>query len=389
MSAGTAGYASVVAPPENQRSIPTGSGPGVPVESVTARLYTVPTDRPEADGTLTWDATTMLLVTVRAGGVTGLGYSYTQAGAAGVVTGLLAGVVSGRDALDVGSAWAAMWHAVRNQGQTGLVAMAVSAVDIALWDLKSRLLGVPLVVAIDAVHEGTPVYGSGGFCNYSDAQLHDQLAGWVEAGIPRVKIKTGREPDRDEHRLRVAREAIGPEVELFVDANGAYSRAQARRWAEIYADHDVRWFEEPVSSDDLEGLRWVREHAGGGVEIAAGEYGWQLPQFHRMLEAEAVDCLQADVTRCGGITGLLRVGALCDARSMDLSAHCAPQLSAHACTGLWHLRHLEYFHDHDRIEHLLFDGCLEPEGGRLVPDRSRTGHGLELKESDADQWRVA
>lgn len=363
---------------------------GVPVEAVDVAVYTVPTEQPEADGTLEWDSTTVLVVHARGGGRTGLGYGYTQAGAASVVSGKLADVVTGRDATDVGGAWAAMWDAVRNYGHTGLVSMAVSAVDVALWDLKAQLLEVPLTVALDAVHEATPVYGSGGFCNYSDAQLADQLAGWVEeSGIPRVKMKTGRDPANDRHRLHVARGAIGADVELFVDANGAFSRSQARRWADIYAEHDVRWYEEPVSSQDLEGLRLVRDHAPGGVEVAAGEYGWNLPYFQQMLDAGAVDCLQADVTRCGGITGFLRVGALCDARSMDLSAHCAPQVSAHACTALWHLRHLEFFHDHDRIEHLLFDGCLEPEGGVLRPDRSRPGMGLTLKEPDAEKWRVS
>jgi L-alanine-DL-glutamate epimerase-like enolase superfamily enzyme len=360
----------------------------VTIDDISARLYTVPTEQPETDGTLEWDSHTVLVVRARAGGVTGLGYSYTQSGAESVVSGRLADLVHRRDALDVGGAWAAMWQAVRNYGQSGLAATAISAVDIALWDLKARLLGVPLVIALDAVHERTPIYGSGGFCNYTSSQLADQLAGWVVEGIPRVKIKTGREPDRDEQRLRLARMVVGPDVQLFTDANGAFSRAQARRWAEVYADHDVRWFEEPVSSDDLAGLRQVREHARGTVAIAAGEYGWSLPLFHAMLEAEAVDCLQADVTRCGGITGFRRVGALCDARSMDLSAHCAPQVSAHACTALWHLRHLEYFHDHVRTEHLLFDGCLEPVEGALVPDRSRPGLGLELKEADAERWRV-
>jgi L-alanine-DL-glutamate epimerase-like enolase superfamily enzyme len=360
----------------------------IPVSAVEARVYTVPTEQPETDGTMEWDSHTVLLVTVTAGGQHGLGYSYTQTGAADVVSEKLAGLVTGRDALDVAGAWAAMWRAVRNYGQSGLTAMAISAVDIALWDLKARLLGVPLTVALDAVHDGTPVYGSGGFCNYTDAQLADQLSGWVAAGIPRVKIKTGRDPERDEQRLRVAREAVGAGVELYVDANGAFSRAQARRWADLYADHDVRWFEEPVSSDDLEGLAMVRAHAPGGIEVASGEYGWALPFFLQMLEAQAVDCLQADVTRCGGITAFRRAGALCDARSIELSAHCAPQVSAHACTALWHLRHLEYFHDHNRIEHLLFDGCLEPQAGRLVPDRDRPGHGLRLKEPDADRWRV-
>jgi L-alanine-DL-glutamate epimerase-like enolase superfamily enzyme len=361
-----------------------------PVESLTASAYTIPTDQPEADGTLEWESTTLLLVEARAAGCTGIGYSYTQQGAAAVVTGKLADVVAGLDALRPGAAWSGMQQAVRNLGQTGLVSTAISAVDVALWDLKARILDQPLVGVLDQVHDATPVYGSGGFCNYTDEQLRDQLSGWVAAGIARVKMKTGREPDRDRDRLAAARAAVGPEVELYTDANGAFTRAQALRWAEVYADFDVRWFEEPVSSDDLSGLRSVRERAPAGMDVAAGEYGWNLPYFQRMLAAESVDCLQVDVTRCGGISGFLRAAALCDARSLELSAHCAPQLSAQVCTAVWHLRHLEYFHDHVRIEHLAFDGCLEPQpGGVLVPDRSRPGCGLAVKRADIEQWRVA
>jgi L-alanine-DL-glutamate epimerase-like enolase superfamily enzyme len=361
----------------------------VAIESVEVGVYTIPTEQAEADGTLEWDSTTLLVVEAHGGGKTGLGYSYTQQGAAAVASGKLADVVTGADALRPGACWAAMWQAVRNYGQTGLAAMAISAVDIALWDLKARLLDLPLVDVLDQVHDSTPVYGSGGFCNYTDEQLRDQLSGWVAAGIPRVKMKTGRDPDRDRDRLAAARDAIGADVELYVDANGAFDPRTAIEWAGIYGDHGVRWFEEPVSSDDLPGLRLVRHHAPGGLSVAAGEYGWNLPYFQRMLDAEAVDCLQADVTRCGGISGFLRVGALCDARSMDLSAHCAPQISAQVCTAVWHLRHLEYFLDHVRIEQLVFDGCLEPQGGGvLVPDRSRVGNGLVLKRADAEQWRV-
>jgi L-alanine-DL-glutamate epimerase-like enolase superfamily enzyme len=359
------------------------------IDSLDVSVYTIPTEQLESDGTLEWDSTTMLVVEAHAGDVTGLGYSYTQAGAADVVSGKLADVVTGLDAMNVAAAWAKMLHAVRNYGQNGIAAMAISAVDIALWDLKSRILDVPFVVAVDAIHDSIPIYGSGGFCSYSNDELANQLSGWAEAGIPRVKIKVGRDPARDEERLAVARKAIGDDTELFVDANGAYTRAQALRWADIYASRDVRWFEEPVSSDDLEGLRLLCDRAPGGIDIAAGEYGWNLPYFQRMLDAGAVRCLQVDVTRCGGISAFVRASALCDARNIDLSAHCAPQVSAQACTAVWHLRHLEYFHDHNRIEHVAFDGCIEPEaGGVLKPDRSRAGFGLTLKRADLEQWRV-
>jgi L-alanine-DL-glutamate epimerase-like enolase superfamily enzyme len=364
-----------------------GRGDAVPIQGLDVHAYTVPTDSPESDGTLAWDSTTIVIVEAHAGDRTGLGYTYASAAAGDVVHGKLAGVVEHRNALDVASCWSAMLHETRNLGGSGVVANAISAVDLALWDLKARLLDVPLVVALDACHDTTPIYGSGGFTSYSMEQLADQLRGWVDAGIPRVKMKVGRHPDEDGERLRVALDAIGPGIQLFVDANGALTRKQALAWAVRYADAGVTWFEEPVSSDDLEGLHLLRDAGPPGLDIAAGEYGYTLPYFHHMLDAGAVDCLQADVTRCGGITAFLRVGALCDARTMDLSAHCAPQVSAQACTAIWHLRHLEYFHDHVRIERMLFDGVLEPEpGGVLRPDRSRPGLGLELKRADAQRW---
>ncbi|TDH49754.1 mandelate racemase [Mycobacterium eburneum] len=366
------------------------AGAPVPVDAVEAAAYTIATDAPESDGTLAWDSTTLVLATVRAGGASGIGYTYAGTAVATVIRDKLAGVVTGQDALQPPARWAQMLHAVRNLGRPGVVAQAIAAVDIALWDLRSRLLGEPLVVALGAVHESTPIYGSGGFTSYDNDALREQLTGWVSAGIPRIKIKVGHHPDVDTARLGAARAAIGSGTELYVDANGAYSRKQARLWAHRFTDHDVRWFEEPVSSDDLEGLHQLCQHGPAGMDIAAGEYGYDLPYFQRMLDAGAVDCLQVDVTRCLGITGVLRVAALCDARSLDVSLHCAPQISAHVGAAVWHLRHLEYFHDHVRIERMAFDGVLDPQpGGVLRPDRSAPGHGLSVKRADLDRFRVS
>jgi L-alanine-DL-glutamate epimerase-like enolase superfamily enzyme len=362
---------------------------GVPVERLEAHAYVVPTDAPESDGTLEWSSTVIVVVSALAGGVLGMGYTYAGAAAAAVVEDQLGDAVLGADALCPVATWARMQRAVRNLGRPGLVAEAISAVDIALWDLYARLVDLPLSVALGAVHDTTPIYGSGGFTSYDDESLARQLDSWVEAGIPKVKMKVGRDPAADVRRVRAARAAIGDEVALFVDANGAYARKDALLWAQRFGDEGVCWFEEPVSSDDLEGLRLVRDRAPAGMDITAGEYGYDLPYFHRMLEAGAVDCLQADVTRALGISGVLRVAALCDARGLDLSLHCAPQVSAHVGTALWHQRHLEYFHDHIRVESLAFDGVLRPApGGVLKPDRSRPGHGLRVKHRDLEPYRV-
>jgi L-alanine-DL-glutamate epimerase-like enolase superfamily enzyme len=282
-----------------------------------------------------------------------------------------------------------MVHAIRNLGRPGVCSMAISAVDAALWDLKARLLELPLCYLLGAVRESVPVYGSGGFTTYSLERLASQLGGWVREGIPRVKIKVGSSPGEDLARVRAAREAIGPQAELFVDANGAYSRKQALDLADRFvADADVSWFEEPVSSDDLEGLRLLRDRAPAGMAISAGEYGYDLPYFERMLEAGSVDVLQADVTRCGGITELLRVDALCAARGLPLSLHCGPAIHLHPALALARLAHLEYFHDHVRIEQLLFDGTARPHEGALWPDLERPGNGLEFKRGEAQQYAI-
>ncbi len=362
--------------------------PEVSVERLETRVYRFPTDAPESDGTLAWDSTTMILVQAFAGGHVGIGYTYAGPAAATVISTTLVHVVAGRDAFTPTASWAAMQHQVRNLGKPGLAAEAISAVDIALWDLYARLANLPLTVAIGGVHDTVPIYGSGGFTSYDDRQLTEQLGDWVDEGVPRVKMKVGRHPEQDRHRLAVAREAIGVDTELFVDANGAYTRKQALGWAQCFTEHDVRWFEEPVSSDDLEGLRLMRDRGPAGMDITAGEYGYHLPYFHQMLDAGAVDCLQADPSRCLGISGLLRVAALCDARSIDLSLHCAPQISAQVGAAVWHLRHLEYFHDHVRIEALAFDGVLTPEaGGVLRPDHTRAGMGLTVREADLTTYR--
>lgn len=358
------------------------------VERLDVAAYTIPTDKPESDGTLEWDSTTIVVVHAHAGGERGLGYAYAHAAAASLIDATLREVVEGRDAFAIPGTWASLMERVRNVGRPGIAAAAISAVDAALWDLKARLLELPLVCLLGRTRDAVPIYASGGFTSYTIDELREQLGGWAAAGIPRMKMKVGRQPDADLERVRAARDAIGSEAELFVDANGAYERKQALVLAAAFAEEGVTWFEEPVSSDDLEGLRLVREGAPPGLEIAAGEYGYDPWYFRRMLEAEAVDVLQADATRCLGITGFLRGAALAEAYHVPLSAHTAPALHAHLCCALETVRHVEWFHDHVRIERLLFDGTPEPQDGELVADLSRPGIGLELKRSEAERYAL-
>ncbi|WP_419831025.1 enolase C-terminal domain-like protein [Methylobacterium sp.] len=358
------------------------------ITAVRARAFTVPTDAPEADGTFAWGKTTIVVVHVEAAGRTGLGYSYTDASVAALIGATLASVLEGGDAFDIPRLNAALRDAVRNLGRSGLAASAISALDTALWDLKARLLDLPLARLLGLARDAAEIYGSGGFTSYDDRQLSVQLAGWVERdGCRAVKMKVGSEPGCDPARMAVARRAIG-EAALFIDANGAFTPKRACAFAQAAAAFDVAWFEEPVTSDDAAGLAMVRARAPVGMEIAAGEYVYTLDDMHGLLAAGAVDVAQADVTRCGGYTGFRAVASLCAAAHIDLSGHCAPALHLPVAVAVPRFRHLEWFHDHVRIERMLFDGAPVARDGFIAPDLSRPGNGLTFKHQDAEAYAV-
>jgi L-alanine-DL-glutamate epimerase-like enolase superfamily enzyme len=358
------------------------------ISSTSVRVYTIPTDAPEADGTFSWNSTTMVLVELSVGDTRGIGYTYADAATAKVAEHLLKEIICSADPFQHPALWTKMQMAVRNLGNRGIAAMAISAIDTALWDLRAKLLKISLVQLLGAARESIPIYGSGGFTSYDDRQLQSQLGGWAQQGFFFVKMKIGTHPEDDPRRVQVARKAIGDKVALFVDANGAYTAKQAIHLAQIFHESNVTWFEEPVSSDDLVGLHFIRSHVPAPMEVAAGEYGYTIPYFENMVEAKSVDVLQADATRAQGITGFLGAAAVCDAHQMSLSAHCAPSIHMHVCCAVPRARHLEFFHDHARIERMFFDGFCEPRGGKMFPDWSRPGLGLELKQQDAEKFRV-
>jgi L-alanine-DL-glutamate epimerase-like enolase superfamily enzyme len=351
--------------------------------------YRVPTEGgPESDGTAVWDATTMVLVEIAAAGKTGIGYTYADEATARVIHDEFRTLLEGSDALETGKRFADVQNKIRNLGRDGITSMAISAVDVALWDLKGKILDAPVCVLLGAARDGAELYGSGGFTSFDVDRLCEHMRRWVDMGIARVKMKVGRAPDADVDRVAAVREAIGETAQLFVDANGAYSRKQASAFAERYAQYGVSWFEEPVYHQDFEGLCQVRERAPACMDVAAGEYGYGLYHFWRMLQARTVDCLQADASRCGGFSGLLAVDGLCQTAMMPLSTHCAPHLQLHAALSCKMLRHMEYFYDHVRIERMLFDGAGDPVDGKLYPDLSRPGIGLTLKRADAVRYQL-
>jgi L-alanine-DL-glutamate epimerase-like enolase superfamily enzyme len=358
------------------------------IKEVKVSTYIVPTDGPESDGTIEWNSTTLVLVVIKAGEKSGIGYSYTDISSAYFIERNLKKIIIGKNALDIPSVLKSMTDSVRNNGNCGIIAMAISAVDNALWDLKAKILDVPVALLLGRVRDDLPVYGSGGFTSYSVKKLQNQLAGWAEKGIKQVKMKVGREPDKDVYRVKKAREAIGENVDLFVDANGAYHAKQALDMARRFEEFGVRWFEEPVPSSDLKGLCFIRHYAPNGMNIAAGEYGYNLSYFEQMISAGSVDVLQADATRCGGISTFLKAGYTCEAHQLPFSSHCAPSLHLHAGLALPSFFTAEYFYDHVRIEEMLFDGVQQPVNGALRADLSRPGLGLEFEYRDGEKYKV-
>ncbi|HVT97895.1 MAG TPA: enolase C-terminal domain-like protein [Acidobacteriaceae bacterium] len=358
------------------------------IEEAGVSAYTIPTDAPEADGTLSWDSTTLVLAELRCGGITGIGYTYGTAAVAILARHLAEKCLLHQAACDIPALHASLLRQVRNDGNVGIGAMAVSALDIALWDLKAKLLGRSLVDLLGAADTRVEAYGSGGFTSYSDKQLAKQLSGWVKDGIRSVKMKIGTEPERDPERVRVARKAIGPDTALFVDANGAYTAKQSIALADRFAESGVTWFEEPVSSDYPDDLRRVRDAVPAGMDVAAGEYGYSPAYFRHMLASQAVDVLQLDATRCRGFTGFLAGAAIAASFGCPMSAHCAPSLHMHVARAVPGFRNVEYFHDHVRIEKMLFDGFIPARNGFLEPDRARPGLGLIFKRKDAERFAV-
>lgn len=353
----------------------------LPIDEVAASVHTIATDGDEADGTMQWSATTAIVVKVSAGPFTGVGWTYTDGAAATLINDTLGPSLTTFRAHQTTVIHEHLRRLTRNLGRPGLASMAISAIDIAVWDLKAQSLGVPLWQLFGAADPSVPFYGSGGFTTYSNERTARQIRHWItDLGANAVKIKIagnwGSNVERDLERIRLVRQVAGPAVELFVDANGGYSTAQAIRVARRCESDEVTWFEEPVSSDDPAGLAAVRSQVS--CDVAAGEYVFDPVQARTMCAAGAVDCLQLDLTRCGGFTGWLKCAAVADSFGIPVSAHCAPALHAQL-GGLPGLQHVEYFHDHARVESMLFDGIPSPAGGQITANTEVPGTGITLK----------
>jgi L-alanine-DL-glutamate epimerase-like enolase superfamily enzyme len=356
--------------------------PGARVEAVHALAHTVPTEVPESDGTFEWDRTTLMLALATSEETTGIGYIYGDAEVAHLVDNVLTPVVVGCGATAPAAAWEkAARRTQRRAGRAdGTSHFRGRHRPVGPRGTTSRRApGVP----VRRVPHRLPGLRKRRVHLLPPARFRAQLAGWVDAGFTAVKIKAGRDQGEDDVRVGAARATLGPEATLMVDANGAYTPAEAVQRAHVFADHGVSWLEEPVTSDDVDGLRFVRDHAPAGMLVAAGEYAFHPWTARQLLQARAVDVLQLDPTRCLGYTGLLMAADAAAAAHVPISTHTAPQLHVHVHAGVRDLQSLEWFHDHERIENLLFAGTALPCEDRAGVDLTQPGNGLTRRDTTA------
>jgi L-alanine-DL-glutamate epimerase-like enolase superfamily enzyme len=358
----------------------------LPVQRLDVSAFRVPTSR-YVNGSPASNETTVVIVEAEAGGVRGLGYVYADVETAKLIDSVLKRVILNKNAIQVVSAWGSMRNAIRTQAWPVAGSIAIAAVDTCLWDLKARLLRIPLVNLFGVARAEIPVYGATED-QYPWPQLEVQLRDWAADGMPAVKILVGASPDEDLDIVEKASKIAGPNMQLFVDARGAYNSEQAIEKARAFRDLGVVWFEEPVPSNDLEGLRTLRQNKPARMDIAAGREGFDSAYFRKILENGAVDVLKVNATRCAGLTGFLQADSMCQGFKTELSSHAAPSLHAHLCCVAMNARNAEYLSEHARIEQMFFDGALRAGQGRLRPDLTRPGLGLELRVPDLERYRV-
>lgn len=307
------------------------------IESVHVCIARVPLERPVTFSTRVVSAREYALVRVRdADGLEGLGYCYAvnRSGRllALAITELLAPLLIGQDPLRVEGLWQEMYQEALLQGRAGAVMRALSAIDIALWDLNARRAGLPLHRHLGAVaHDRVPAYASGGYYapGKTVAMLADEMRGHVEQGFRAVKMKVGRDsPADDERRVAAVREAIGPDVHLMLDANNAWrDLPTALIWMRRLERYEPYWIEEPFSPDDID--NHARLARATRVTVATGEIEAGRWRFKDLIERGAATLLQTDATVCGCVGEWRRIAATAASHGITVSPHAWHDVHVH------------------------------------------------------------
>ncbi len=358
------------------------------IESISVASARVPLENVTSFATRTVFARDYGLVRVRAGGIEGIGFCY--AGSSGgtlvaqAVEQLLAPILLGHDSLLVEGLWQRMFQETLLHGRAGSVMRAISILDCALWDLNARTVNLPLYKYLGAaVDDAVPAYASGGYYleGKTPKKLGEEMAAYVKAGFRAVKMKVGRlSPKEEEARVKAAREAIGPEVELMLDANNAWhDLPTAMRYMERFELYDPYWIEEPFFPDDIDNHARLAKLTR--VTVATGEIGAGRWHFKEILDKGAAQILQTDALVCGGVTEWRKVAATAASYGVTVCPHWFHDLHAHLVAATPNARYVEFFPD-DQVLNFrrLIDAQLKAKDGMLLlPETPGLGFGFDEK----------
>lgn len=317
-------------------------------------------------------------------GLEGIGVTYHEVGGEAtreLILRNMAPKLMDRDPLENEAIWQEFFHYLRGVGRKGLMYGALSAIDIALWDLKGKIVDLPLYRLLGGNRTKIPVYASGGWTSFSDDQLVDEMKGMVAQGYKMVKFKVGVEGGtnirRDVERVRKVREALGPNIELLVDANNCFDAATGVQLANRIREYDIFLFEEPVFADDIPGL--ARFKRGTDIPLGTGEHEYTKFGVRDLLMHDAVDIVQVDGARVGGYTELLKTAALTQAWNVRFAPHAMENIHLNLAGAVPNLLFLERLMMFEDITAKTFKNAPVPVNGFMeIPDLPGLGLSLDM-----------
>jgi L-alanine-DL-glutamate epimerase-like enolase superfamily enzyme len=330
------------------------------------------------------------LVTVRINsesGLDGVGYTYTVGAGGRAIASLinqeLKALLLGQDARCIESLWEKMWWKLHWVGRGGLAAFAISALDVALWDINGRRYGEPLWRMLGGNSNRVKAYAGGVDLYHPLEQLLEQTRGNLQAGFRAIKMKVGRRVLRqDIERVKAVRELVGPDVVLMVDANMQWRVDEAIRAAQALQEFDVFWLEEPTIPDDVDGhLRIARE---GGLPIAAGENLHTIYEFQAMMKQGCLAFPEPDLSNMGGISAWMKVARMSQAHNLPVTSHGVHDLHVHLLAAVPNASYLEV---HGFGLDRFIEQPLQIVGGEAVAS-DRAGHGVAFKWDAMAEHRV-
>ena len=323
-------------------------------------------------------------------GYEGLGMAEATPGTRQVIQDALSRILIGKDPSDIEKLWDQMFWAVRGFGRKGVAFCAISAVDIALWDLKGKILGLPLYKLLGAYTDSVPIYGSGGWTNFTEKELIQEMEGYIESGINRVKMKVGKDYGKSErediNRVEAVRKAVGDDVTIFLDANNGYYKKQAIYMAKEFEQFQVGWLEEPLIPDDIGGMANVSQATH--IPIASGEHEYTKYGFRDLVQRGGADIVQPDIARVGGVTEWMKIAHLCQAFNLPIAPHAMQLPHLHVACAIPNLKAVEYMNTQLEGDRIWYTEFPEQRNGMWSPFKDKPGLGLELDHYSISKYQI-